>query len=803
MFRNYLISAWRNMKRATLYSAISIFCLAVGITGAILVTMYLNHELSYDAHHKDHDRIYRMEGNYNMAGTAYHLAITPFPLAMAMQEEFPQVETYARFFQQEEVIVRNNNEVFQETGFVYADSTVFEVFTHHFIHGRREGALSEPNTIVINSSLSEKYFGQTDPVGQTLEVGDRNFMVTGVTRDLPENTHFRYNAMLSMPSADPELVYSMNPELFWNINTNYTYIKLHSGQRIEDVMGQMDAFSRKYVEPLGEEFGATAEYQATPLRETHFQNIMMAPESGSRSTLLIFSLVALFLIVIAAINYTNLATARAAKRAKEIGIRKVNGAGKRQLMAQFMSESLLMAFLSLVISLFLVELLLPVFNTFTGTSFRLIQLFEGSLLLQVIAITLLTGIAAGFYPSMVLSRMNPSLIVKGVILQSSSPAMLRKSLVVFQFAISVLLVTATITVNNQMKFLQNKHLGFKSENKAVVTVQGSASRRGIETLEQTFRQNPAVINTTKTFSIPGRDHNVNAVRVEGESGMKEAAIAANFVDPLFFDVLQIPLLTGRAFDSEMRSDPLQGVIVNHAAARAFGWHESPIGKQIHMNFDQEGNPQRTMRVIGMAEDFHFLTLENPIEPLMLMMPETPATYRHIIVEYKQEQEAEVMGFLEEATSSFDEARLPEIAMLDHGFSQQFDKEEKQGSIFGMFAMVTIFISFLGLFGLASFMAEKRKKEIGIRKVLGSSYLSLLGLFFREFSTLILIAVLIAAPASWFLMDKWLQGFVFHIDMSAGPIMLSATIAFVIAISTVSYHSMKTAAMNPADSIRNE
>ena len=802
MLKSYLISALRYMKRAYLYSAISIFCLAVGITGAILVTMYLNHELSYDAHHKDHDRIYRMEGMYHMSGADYHLAITPFPLAMAMQEEFGQVETYARFFLQDDVMVRTESGDFLEQGIVYADSTVFDVFTHHFVYGQAKGSLAEPNTVVLNRSLSEKYFGRTDPVGENLEIAGNNYMVTGVTEDLPENTHFRYSAMLSMPSADSELVYSMDPELFWNINTNYTYIKLHPNQRIEDIMAQMDAFSKKYVDPMGETFGASAEYQATPLRETHFLNLMMAPETGNRSVLLIFSLVALFLVVIAAINYTNLATARAAKRAREIGIRKVNGANKGQLMTQFMSESLLTAFISLALSLFLVELLLPFFNTMTGSSFSLSQLLEGRLLIQVLGITLLTGVAAGFYPAFVLSRMNPSLIVKGIIHQHNSQALLRKSLVVFQFAISVLLVTATITVQNQLRFLQDKPLGFNKENRAVVTLRGS-SRQGIETLENTFRQNPSITGTTKAFSIPGREYNVNAVRIEGESGMEEAVIAVNYIDYNFFEMLQIPLLSGRAFEQEMRSDAAQAVIINQSAARAFGWHENPIGKQIHMQFDQEGQPGRILRVVGVTEDFHFLTLENPIEPHMLMLPETPATYRHIIVQYDSGQEEAVLDFLDSSTRSFDTANLPNIAALGHSFSHQFDEEQKQGRIFGTFAVVTIIISFLGLFGLSSFMTEQRRKEIGIRKVLGSSYFSVLALLYREFSLLILVAVVIAAPVSWFLMDKWLEAFVYRIDMSAIPIILSAAIAFAVAISTVSYHSLRAASMNPVDSIRSE
>ncbi len=804
MFKNYILSAWRNMKRATFYSAISIFCLAVGITGAIVITMYLNHELTYDTHHEYHARIYRMEGIYDVAGASYHMAITPFPLALAMQDEFAQVKAYARFFvNEEETMVRLDDREFLEKGFVLADSTVFDVFTHHFVHGQPQGALSEPNTTVINRSLSEKYFGGQNPVGQSIWIGNQHYLITAVMEDLPENSHFRYQAMLSMASANHDQVYSMNPELFWDININYTYIKLHSGQEMSAVLENMPAFLDKYVNPIGELFDASAEYLATPLRETHFHNIMLAPETGNRSTLLILGLVALFLLVIAAINYTNLATARAAKRAREIGIRKVSGANRIQLITQFFSESLLVAFISLLFSIFLVEIMLPHFNTLTGKSFSILQLLDGGILIQVLVITIITGLAAGAYPAIVLSRMNPSLIVKGLVYKQKTSAILRKGLVVFQFAISIMLVTGTLTVQNQLRFLQNKSLGFHKENRAVVTVYGSGPRSGIETLEQTILQNPLVVGTTKAFSVPGREHNINAVKAEIEGEMRESAISVNYVDHQFVSHMGIALKEGRAFDPEMRTDAYASILVNEAAVRYYGWHDEPIGKQIHLNFDQEGNPQTILQVIGVVEDYHFLSLSNPIEHHMLILPESSSSFRHIIVEYQAGREDQVLPFLEAAASEFDSSRLPEVRSLEMGFSEAFDAEKRLGSIFSFFAMVTIIISLMGLFGLSSFMMEQRKKEIGIRKVLGSSSMSVLGLLYKEFSWLILIAVVVAAPASWLLLERWLQGFVYHIGMSLSPVLLSTLITYVLAIATVSYHSLRSAGMNPVESIRAE
>ncbi len=804
MYRNYLISALRSIRQSSLYSAISIFCLATGITGAILVSLYVNHELSYDTHYDDHQRIIRIEGVYDMAGASYHLAATPFPLAFAMMEDYAEVENFVRFFmREEEVMVRSGESEYLESGFVLADSTVFDVFSHSFVHGSPEGALSAPNTIVISRSLAEKYFGNEPSIGKTLRVGDENYSVTGVIEDLPDNTHFRYDALISMSSADADLVYSNDPELYWNININYTYILLHQGSSIEEFVGKLPGFADKYANPMGDVFGASATFLATPLRETHFNNIMMAQGTGDRSTLLILSLVALFLVLIAAINYTNLATARAAKRSREIGIRKVTGASRKQLLVQFLAESMLVAFISLVLSIFLAEILLPFFNTIANTSFSLADFLKGTLPVQILFITVFTGLAAGIYPALILSNMNPSLIVKGLIYRESKKGLMRKALVVFQFAISILLVSGTFTVQQQMSFLREKPLGFEKENRVSITLHGSGPRSSIETLEQRVMQNPLVIGTTKAFSVPGGEHNVNAVRIDSDGIMQETFIAVNYVDLNYIDNLGIRLIRGRYFDPGMRSDIAQTAVINETAMNKFGWGDNIAGKQIHMQFDQEGNPQTTLRVIGVVEDFHFLSLTNPVDPMMLILPESPSSFRHLIVQYEAGEKEQVIPFLDSETRDFDQSRIPVISSLEKGFIEEFESDQRLGKIFAIFSLVTIMISFAGLFGLSSFMLEQRKKEIGIRKVLGSSAGGVLIMLYREFSWLILIAVIIAAPLSWYLMSRWLENFTFHIDMSLVPLLWSAVTAFLIAMLTVSYHSLRAAALNPADSLRAE
>lgn len=803
MFRNYLKSAWRNMMRSKLYTLINIFCLTVGISGAIIIALYLNHELSYDTHHENHSSIYRLEGNYTIGGSGNHLAITAFPLGPAFKQEFSEIKEYVRFFTQEDLLVRIADREFLEQDFVFTDSTLFDVFTHRFVYGGPQGALAEPNTAVLSLSVSRKFFGDEDPVGKTFEANGQTYMVNGVVEDLPENTHMWYNGMLAIHSGNNQFAYSLDPQLFWNINMNYTYVQVHEGADIESVLGNMEAFNEKYIDPVGGFIGGTMEFLSTPLRDTHFTKVQLASKTGNKTTLLIFAVVAVFLVVIAAVNYTNLATARASKRAREIGLRKVSGATRGQMVTQFLSESIMVAVISLMISLLVVEILLPGFNTLADKNLSLGHILEGRILFQVVLIALATGVISGIYPAFFLSRMEPSAIMKANLPNKGGSATLRKALVVFQFVISIILIAGTITVEKQLRFLQDKDMGFNTDNRMVVTFQARDARDRIETIEQTIRQNPSVLNTTKTNAIPGLGANLHAVKVEMEGEIADGTVSSYFIDHAFMDVMEIELLEGRQFDPGLRADVNAAILVNEAAVRRFGWHDDPIGKRIQWNFNEEGVPQTTLQVVGVFKDFNYLTLENPIDPLMMLLPENIFVYRAIIVEYLPGRESEVTAFLEETARTFEPARLPSVHPLNHGFRDQFESEEKLGRIFRIFALVCIIISFLGLFGLSSFTTEQRKKEIGVRKVLGSSGWSILWLFYKDFSILVLIASVIAGPLAWLLMSRWLEGFTYQVSMGLGPILLSALLSMAIAILTVSYHTFMAARMNPVDAIRAE
>lgn len=803
MFKNYVTTALRNIFRGRLYAFISIVCLAAGITGALLISLYVNHELSYDVHHEKHADIYRIEAVYQVAGGRDHLAITAFPLGPALKHEFSEVKEYVRFFIQEDVPVRIDDRMFTENHYAFTDSTVFDVFTHEFVYGQKEGALSEPNTAVITRSLNEKYFGGENSIGKNIEAGLQTYMITAVIEDLPENTHLRYQCLMSIGSIGGGAMYSLDPNLFWNINYNYTYVLLHPGNQISSVIDNMEDFHEKYLDPFGSMISARATFEASPLRGTHFKQINLSEGTTNRSILAVFSIVAMFLIIIAAVNYTNLATARAGKRAREIGMRKVAGATRKQLLVQFLLESLVVAFFALLISLLFVELSLPAFNSLAGTSFQFRDFLQPDMMGQAIAITILTGLVSGIYPAVFMSRTEPALILKGSQQSGGMSGKFRKALVIFQFAISIMMVAATFTVNQQLQYLQNKDLGFAKHARVVMHVPGGENRRQIETLENAILQHPDVTGITRTAGIPGNMYSKAAVRVSSGEQMTDAIISVNFVDHNYLKVMEIPLVAGRDFAQEQRSDAGTSALVNEAAVRMFGWQDNPIGQKIQYEFDEEGNVRNSITVVGVIKDHHFLSLQHPIEPLMLEVSDNLEVYENLIISYRQDTEPQIMAFLEDSWRTFDATRVPNMRFIDQHFRQQYSAEERQGKIFAAFALLCILISFVGLFGLASYTTEQRKREIGIRKVLGSSGWQVLLLFYREFILLVAIAYPLAAPIAWLLMERWLQGFAYRTGGGFQPILLSGLLSLGIAILTVSYHTFMSSRLNPSEAIRSD
>ncbi len=801
MFRNYILTAWRNIMRNKLYAVLNIFCLSVGITGAILIALLINQELSYDRYHENFHNIYMITGEYNVGGSSETLAITALPLGPALKEEFTSIKNYVRFRHIDNIDVETETSEFLEKGFFMADSTVFSVFTFKFIEGDPKTALSKPKTVVLTRSAAKKFFGDSIPIGKTLRIMREPFQVTGIIDDVPENSYMKFDALMSIATLD--FAYSIEPILFWNINPNYTFIELVNGADIQDIIGNMDAFHEKYITPAGSLFSASAKFTAVPLSAARFYRIMLSRPIASRSSLAILSFVAISLIVIAAVNYTNLATARAGLRAREIGIRKACGATAQQVVAQFLSESLVMVLLAFLISLLLVEILLPGFNTLTEKTFTIKDLFHGNIFLQILFISLATGILAGSYPAFFLGSLNPALILKSGYRKRTGPAGLRKLLVIFQFAISIMLVAGTITVRMQLNYLHTRDLGLDTENRMVVSPSREMNNERMKLLENEIKLNPLVLSTTKSQSVPGGWFNVIAVNTESETGFSDGKIAMNVVDENFIDFFEIEILAGRNFDVAMVSDQENAVIINESAVEYFGWNNEPIGKTIRWFFDETGKPTRSLRVIGVVRDHHFMNLNTPISPLMMVLPGQNNRLLNVLVRYGEGNSSQISNYLDKITREFDNGNVPNIYYLRQGYFNAFSYQERLGRIFGIFAAVCIILSFLGLFGLSSFLAEQRRREVGIRKVLGSSGWGILRLFYREFALLISVAIILAAPVSWILLDQWLNTFLYRTSMNIYPMLFAALISIAVALITVSYHTLKSAAINPADTLRAE
>lgn len=792
------------MMRNKVYTLINIFCLSVGITGAIYIILFVNHELSYDTFHEKHRNIYRVEGKYEIAGSGNHLAITAFPLGLALKEEYSGVKEYVRFFFQDDVLVNINESKFLEDLMAFADSTVFDVFSYPFIYGNPQGSLSEPNTVVLTKSLSEKYFRDENPVGHSIRIQQDNFRVTGVIEDMPSNSHLQLKGLISMSTIDSEIVYSLSPGLFWNINQNYTYILMHDSADIDYIFDNMDEFHEKYTLPMGRLIGATAGFTYTSIRDVRFSNILFSPESASSTTLMVLIIVAVFLVIIASVNYTNLSTARASMRAMEIGIRKASGATRAQILFQFIAESIFLATISLIISLLIIEILMPAFNHLANKSFSLHDLLIWPLVFYVPLLVFITGVMAGAYPAIFISAMKPSDILKGSKgTAAGGSGLLRKSLVVFQFVISIMLITGTFMVKEQLNFLLKKDLGLEISDRAVIRLQDQEVRSRIQTLENLIKQNSDVIATTKTMSVPGRGFSKYALLIQSGDEMVEATVTVNHIDHQFIDFFGITMEEGRNFSNDMRSDAYTSVILNRTAINYFGWHDNPLGNLIQWQFDEDGNPQQSARVIGVVEDHNLLDLHHPIEPIMYILPDDNQMYHHLIIHYRKGKDREIVHFLETTLQEFDPDNFPIISFVNTGYQEQFDAEERLGTIFGVFALVCIIISFMGLFGLSSYLTEQRKREIGVRKVLGSSITSILLMFFKEFLWLVIIATFIAFPVSWYLIDRWLKEFVYRIDITVNPFILSSLLALAVAILTVSYHIYRSASLNPVDALRAE
>jgi len=808
MVKNYLITAIRSLRRNKFFAVLNVLGLALGLTCAILIGSFVRFELSYDRYNQKHDRIYRLESHFNIQGKDDLFAVTSLPLAPALMKEYPEIENFCRFtFSDNNLFKYMENEIF-ESDVYFADSTVFDLFTLEFIRGSAKGALSRPNTMILTESFAGRLFGNEDPMGKTIEIANGvKFEVTGVIRDLPDNTHLKYQALYSMITlADiygRDVFFSLEPRLFWNVGF-YSFILLRENSSIQNILDNSPNFYEKYMKELGDQLNASFQLMVQPLADVHLKsNLGYDSPSGNMSYIYTFGLIAIFLLLIACINYMNMATSQSAKRALEVGMRKVLGAQRFRIQSQFLVEAVLVAFFALIIAFIAAELLLPVFNQLSGRSLELD--FQNNLfyVLVIVIITLCVGLISGSYPSFYLSSHKPMDVMKGD-LGGKDKGTLRKILVLVQFTISLVMIIGTFIVVKQIQFFQKKDLGFNKENIITITVRDTTGIRNLDSFKGELEQHSNVISVGRSNSIPGSGYGIIVQRIEADDGsMIEKGVNFVFMDHDYLDTMDMKIIQGRNFDPDLESDLEESILINEAAANIFGWRDQAIGKRIQFGAGTNGSATRDTKVIGVVQDFHYESLHNRIDPILFLISDRPL--RTLSIKISDRDVNETLEFIDSKWSEFLPDYPFDYAFLDDNLRQQYIAEEKLGSVFSYFALICIFIACLGLFGLAAHTAEQRKKEIGIRKVMGATTTSINLLLSKEFAKWVLISNIIAWPIAYYLMKEWLNNFAYQIEIlpNIGLFFLAGFIAFIIALITVSFQSVKAASTNPAEIIKYE
>jgi len=813
MLKHYFTTAYRNLMKHKSFSFINVAGLALGITCFTLIALYVRYELSFDRFHSDADRIYRViqqkvgDGDaFSRTGGAH---ITPL-------QEISELEEIVRLFRTPIEVQRLNDtqaERLNEEQFYFADSNFFDVFNFRLLRGEAN-VLASPSAIIVTESTAQRYFGDQDPLGQTIRIGDSlSLEVQGVMEDTPENSHFSMDFLTSIAALKQ---YYNNPgpfESYW-WPWLWTYVKLQPGAEATAVNSQIAKVVEKY---RGADVAQQFVPQLQPLTDIHLYstNTTSDPSANSDITYVaIFSAISLLILLIACINFTNLSLARSVKRGKEVGIRKAAGAGRGMLMRQFLGESFLLSILALMVGLLLAELLLPYFNDLAHRDLEIAILNQLQFWLPLLGVVVLTGLLAGSYPAWILSGLQAARVLKGNVGQKlGSRQWLQQGLVVFQFVASIALIAGTLIAYQQLTFLQETSLGFEEEQVLTVPAPQISSAEQVEklaSLEQKFSQLAGVSAVSRAYVRPGFGHGMDrAYEVEGlaEEIAPEDRVARQHVGYDYFDLLDIPLVSGRTLSSESGTDATEAVILNEAAAKNFGFTpETALGKKVRTYVYENGQTygDLTGTVIGVVKDHHSASLKERIAPTVFMSSEGAYSgyTRHLLVKASGSPQ-QVLSSLEDAWDSVFPDRPLVASYLDAELEMRYQAEQRLGDIMITFSALAILIACLGLYGLASYLAERRTKEMGIRKTLGASVQQLLLLFNQDFLRLICIAFIIAIPIAWYAMDRWLQDFAYHV--SIGPIIfvVAGLLCLVIALLTVSYQALRTARVNPVESLRNE
>ena len=787
MLKNLIKTAIRHIVKHLGYSILNILGLTLGITSALFLIIYVADEVSYDRYHEKADRIYRVSSTIKEPDDQFTWIVAQIPFGPQVVHDYPEVQSSVRFINMPRALYKYEDKEFNEENFFYVDSTLFDIFTYKVIKGEIKSALLAPKKIILTEKIANKYFGKTDPIGKTLTTGTDTYEVTGVIQDVPTNSHFRFDAVAARNNLPKQLGN-------WGNFGVYTYLlfpdKFDTKAFEKKMEGMYDAYMKTIFEPLK----ISIKYKLEPLTRIHLysKNAAEPEPTGSITYVYIFAIVAIFLVLIASMNYMNLATARSTRRAREVGLRKVVGSRRGPLVLQFLSESMVFTLISLLISIVLIIVLLPKFNLLAGKAFNIHVIYSPVVLLSLLAIILIVGILGGSYPAFFLSRFSPVTVLKGEVTQGSAGSLFRKILVVIQFTVSVIMIICTLVVFRQLNYLKTSDQGFDQKNVVGLQLNGPMVRK-YPVLKQSLLENQNIKYVTSTNTAVGEGSGKVIFNVETDQGMSQKGVNFAVVDHDFIETLGIKMVKGREFQQDMPSDTLTGVVVNEAFAKRMNWSE-PVGKKVELKPFIDG------RVIGVMKDYHQTGMYNSIESLMLL-------YRPlnnvIYIKLSGSDTKQTLSFIEKKWKEIFPDQPFVYAYLSERFNRQFEADDKRGFVFTMFTVLAILIACLGLFGLASYMVEQRTKEIGIRKVFGANENTILGLISKDFLILVAIGIVIAVPVAYYFMNRWLENYVYRTKIGVPLLLTAALLTILITFLTISYKSYQASIMNPARALKAE
>jgi len=799
MVANYFKIVIRNILRHKVYSIINIAGLSVGMACTILILLWVQYELSFDCYHEKVDRIYRLAMDMDFGKMQGRYAISNYIAGKTLAKDYPEVERSVRF--QEipfKILIQYKDKQFFEDNIFMADETVFNIFTFPLIKGDPKNALKNAFSVVITEDMAQKYFGDEDPIGRVIRVDNEiDLTVTGVMKNVLRNSHFIFNALVSFETLRHVYEnYQKEMEEDWLDHDNYTYLLLRETYDYRDLEKKLPAFIEKHVGETLKAVGGKVEYFLQPLTQIHLNSkLEYDTDNGDMAYVYAFSIIAIFVLFIACINFMNLSTARSASRAKEVGVRKALGAHRSKLVHQFFCESFLLSFVSFVISLGLVEIALPFFRPLTGSELSFDYIFMPWLILGYLGLVSFVAFVAGSYPAFFLSAFQTIKVLTGRLKAGATGSRIRSVLVTFQFTISIGLIIGSVISFSQLSYMKQKRLGFNKGQIVVIRIVGDSLRKSIPTIKAELTSISGIIDVAASSHVPGRVSAQHAFVPQGYNLTQTQVMANISINPDFIPTMGIQIVDGRNFSDEIISDQSESILINETATRRYDW-KNPVGKTIR-NLLNDTNKT----VIGVVENYHLRSLHHKIMPLYI--DNDPSNFLYISIKIKPDDVSKTLRDLRKKWAEITPTQTFDYFFLVESFDLQYRADEKLSVIFSNFTFLAIFVACLGLFGLAFFTAEQRTKEIGIRKALGETVSNLVILLTKEFFKWVLLANIIAWPIAYLAMNHWLQNFAYRINIGIGTFILTALLALVIALLTVGYQAVKAARANPVEALRYE